>query len=499
MPSYSGNSKRAIVIGAGLGGLSCAIRLASAGYQVTVVEKQQTVGGKLQHVQMGEYSFDRGPSTITMLDLFERVFTAAGRKMSDYLSLYPLDPLTRNRFADGHVVDLRSDPLAVESQIAAYSPEDARQYRPFLLEAQRLYALSRGRFLDRLLLSPRDKLSWPIATGFAQIRPLTGLDKLLRRYFRHPNTLAMFGRYATYVGSSPYEAPAVFAMLAHVEASVGIYGIRGGTYNIPQAFAQLARELGVEIKLGTEVRRILVRDGQATGVETDTGTLEADVIICGADVLTAYRDLIDANDRRSMPDRRIARYEPSLSGFVVLAGVRRRFDQLLHHTVFFPDIYRDEFKDIFSRKRPPVDPTIYICWSGHSESNMAPEGCSNLFILANAPYQSDQTNWQVEAMPFAKKVLQRLDEAGLSGIESTIENRVLYTPSDLERDTGAYRGAIYGISSNSVGQTFARPSNRSRDVRGLWFVGGTTHPGGGTPIVTLSGQLVAEEIIRTAD
>lgn len=486
--------KKAIVIGAGLGGLSCAIRLATSGYQVTVLEQQYAVGGKLQRVEYEGYRFDRGPSTITMPQAFERVFLTAGRRMEDYLELYRLDPSTRNFFSDGNVVDMCSDTDWMSQQIAAFSPEDARQLGAFLSESRELFHQADRQFLNRLLLDLKSKLRPQLISAFLRIRPLTSLQKLLHRYFRHPNTMAMYGRYATYVGSSPYESPAIFAMMAHLEGTMGVYGVRGGTSAIPAAFERLARELGVEIFTGVKVNRLLIHQGEVRGVESDLGAMSVDVTVANGDVLTICQDMIPALNRPSMSDSRIAAYEPSLSGFVSLIGVSSRYEQLLHHNVFFPEQYGKEFEDIFQALKAPSNPAIYICHSGFSEPAMAPDGASNLFVLANAPYTSSSWNWDVERERYGNYLLKQLEHRGLEGI-SRAEVKEFYTPEDLKQSTGAYRGAIYGISSNSAKQTFSRPSNVLKGLNRFWFVGGTTNPGGGTPIVTLSGQLVAEEIL----
>ncbi len=493
-PTAAGQ-KQVLVIGAGLGGLSAAIRLAAAGFRVTVLEQQERPGGKLQRIEAGGYRFDRGPSTITMLHRFREVFATAGRRMEDYIQTYPLAPAARNIFADGTQVDLSSSAETMEEQMAAYSPHDAKAYRLFLEEAKRLYELSEQHFLNKLLLGWRDKLNPNLAAAFMSIRPFTPMNKLLARYFRHPHTLAMFGRYATYVGSSPYEAPALFAMLAHVEGSLGIYGVKGGTYEIVSAFARLAAELGVELRTGTAVRRIVVRGGRAVAVETDDATYAPDLVLANRDVLEVYGSLLEESARPSMPQRRLERYEPSLSGFVQLLGVSRRYDRLLHHTVFFPERYEEEFEAIFKLKQPPREPTLYICNPAASLEPVAPAGGSSLFVLANAPYLSESWDWEEQAGSYRELVLQRLQRLGLEGVNEA-EVSLTYTPLQLHRDTGAYKGAIYGISSNTPAQTFLRPSNRSRDIDNLWFVGGTTHPGGGTPIVVQSGQLVAERMIE---
>ncbi|WP_150268240.1 phytoene desaturase family protein [Paenibacillus tepidiphilus] len=485
-------NRQAVIIGAGFGSLSCAVTLAAKGWKVTVLERQALPGGKLQRVALQGYTFDRGPSTITMPHVFRSLYELAGAEMEDYVQLYELEPRTRNVFADGHVVDLSRDAGFMREQIAAYSPRDAARYAGFMAEAEKLYRLSEKQFLNRLLLSWKEKLSPGLAGDLLRVRPLVTLQSLLKRYFRHPNTLALMGRYATYVGSSPYRSPSIFAMLGHVESALGVYGVKGGTYKLVEGLVALCGRLGVEIITGTEVTGISVVNGAAEGVETTRGFYPAGTVIAGGDVLTVSR-LLPPESRRTMGDRRIAGYEPSLSGLVTLAGIRRKYDRLLHHTVFFPREYEPEFTDIFDNRRSPQHPAVYICYSGYSEPEMAPADGSNLFILANAPYVTDDCDWRKEAEVYGRRVMRMLEASGVDGLDQA-EVLQRYTPQDIAADTLAHRGAIYGISSNSVRQTFFRPSNQSREVKGLWYVGGTTHPGGGTPVVSLSGRLVGERI-----
>ncbi len=494
--------KSAVIIGGGIGGLSCAIRLAGAGVRVTLLEQQATLGGKLQRVQLGSYQFDRGPSTITMLESFAKIFKSVGRHIDDYIHFYPLTPLARNVFADGHTVDLTTSIEAMQQQIAAFAPQDAANYPQFMAEARKLYAISKKAFLHQLMLGWHDKLKPSLAVSFLQIHPFTTLQKLLLRYFKHPNTLALFGRYATYVGSSPYEAPAIFAMMASLEAEEGIYGVYGGTYEIVCGLEKLAIELGVEIHKSCRVQRIIIEHKCATGVESSAGTFQADVVVANADALTVYATMIEERHRPAMSDKKIASYEPSLSGYVVLAGVNKVYPQLLHHNVYFPPNYEQEFKQLFKEKTPLTEPTIYICYNGHDDREVAPQDSSNLFILVNAPSLPESTGFQYNG-PFTESfseqygehVLQMLEKRGLNDLRSSLQVQATFTPVDLHQQTGAHRGAIYGISSNRAQQTFFRPGNRAQDIDNLWFVGGTTHPGGGTPIVALSGQLVAERLL----
>lgn len=487
---------KVVVIGGGLGGLSCAIHLAVKGCRVTLLEKEPELGGKLQRVEEAGYRFDNGPSTMTMQPVFDAVFAAAGRRREDYLTFNPLDPIARNSFHDGTVVEVTQDASAMEAQMAAYSPEDARNYRAFMKESRRLYRLAEQEFLSGLMLDWRDKLRPSLLSGFCRIKPLTSMERTLRRYFRHPHTLAMFGRYATYVGSAPQQAPSIFNMMAHVESGLGVFAVQGGTYSIVEAFARLARELGADIRTGVEARSIVSENGRAVGVDTDEGIVRAAAVVVNADPLAARLKLLPENRRQAAAfERKLERLEPSVAGFVLLLGVREDYGLLRHHNVFFPEHYPREFDDLFCRRQLPEHPAIYVCRSGVDARSR-----SSLFALVNAPASREGLNYEAIKEDYAAAIVSRLEQRGLHGLGRAIQperggfSRIL-TPDDLERRTGAWRGTIYGASSNRFSQAFFRFPSRDRGIRGLWYVGGSTHPGGGTPIVTLGGRLVAERLI----
>lgn len=485
--------KKVLVIGAGLGGLTSAIRLAYHGFSVTVVEKEATVGGKLQQVDTDEHQFDLGPSTITMRHVFEEVFTTCNRRIEDYLTFYPINEGTRNFFADGSVVDFSTDVAHVEEQIATFSQHDAANYRLFLKESARFYQIADRQFFSQLMYSWKVKLSSSLIADFMKIKPFTNYQKFLRQFFEHPNTLAMFGRYATYVGSSPYQATAIFAMMAHLEGNQGIYGIKGGTYQIVRAFERLALELGVTIVKNTTVKKILLEKKKAVGVHTDSGDFYADMVIANVDALTVYENWLEEHPMH----KKISKKEPSLSGFTILLGIDQKYRQLRHHNVFFPEVYSDEFEAIFTKKQMPDEPTIYICNSSYSEPSRSTEGGSNLFILVNAPSLTEAMPWSIDKKQKVRdRIVGQLEARGLTGIGDAINYEEIMTPADIKSRTGAYQGTIYGVSSNRFNQAFFRVPNKDTQIEQLYFVGGSTHPGGGTPMVTISGSLVAEDIIN---
>ncbi|SDB90591.1 phytoene desaturase [Pelagirhabdus alkalitolerans] len=484
--------KKVIVVGAGLGGLSAAIKLAHHGFDVSVLEKEESCGGKLCSVELGDYQFDLGPSTITLKHVFDNVFKSVGRDPQDYLTFYPIEKGTRNFFKDGHVVDFSNDVEHVQTQISAFSEADANNYPLFLDEAKRLYTISDRQFFSQLMYPLSTKLSPSLLKDFIKIKPLTTLNTLVESYFEHPNTRMLFNRYATYIGSSPYQAPMIFGMMAHLEGGQGIWGVEGGSYQIVRAFERLARELGVEFFMEHEVENTIQKGNRIVGVQANGQTFAADYVVFNADALTVYQNLL----KHHPLNRKLEKKEVSLSGFAMLLGINKTYPELEHHNVFFPKEYTQEFKAIFKDKQVPEEPTIYICQSSVSEPKRAKEGGGNLFILINAPYLSSNLTWNEETKEkMMQRVINQLESYGLDGLSTRIDEQYCMTPKDIETRTGAFKGSLYGLSSNTIKQAFFRIENKDPVLSNVYFAGGSTHPGGGTPMVTLSGQLVASDII----
>lgn len=485
--------KDCIIIGAGLGGLSAAIKLAHEGYNVTVLEKNEAAGGKLRPITLGDYQFDLGPSTITLKPVFEAVFQSVGRRLEDYLDFYPINSGTRNFFAPNMYIDFSPDHKAVKEQIAVFSETDADHYEAFLAEAKRLYDISDRQFFSQLMYPISTQLSPSLIKDFLNIKPFKTLASLVDDYFEHPFTKKLFLRYATYVGSSPYQSPMIFAMMAHLEGTQGIWGVTGGTYQIVKAFVRLAEELGVVMKYNQQVTKINKKRDRVIGVQVGDVFYDSDVVIVSADALTAYQTFMP----RHPLSYALRKKEASLSGFVWLVGINETYDVLAHHNVFFPVDYKQEFKTIFTDLDVPEIPTIYICQSSVSEPERATPGGGNLFILINAPHLSDKFVWnEIAIREMKRRIIKQLEHFGLAQLEERIEEEFFYTPKDLMDRTAAYKGAIYGMSSNRVSQAFFKVENRDPIYRNLYFTGGSTHPGGGTPMVTLSGQLVAADIMK---
>ncbi|TRZ39729.1 phytoene desaturase [Niallia circulans] len=485
--------KKVLIIGGGLAGLSAAITLANKGFQVELFEKNKHFGGKLMPVALGDYTFDFGPNTITMPEVFRKVIEQTGEKAEDYFHMVKLEHHTRNVFSDGTSFDLSSNREYMLQQLMQL--DAGHKYDDFLKEITRLYKLSAKHFLPKTFHSWQDYLSPSLGAALMQVRPLQSLDSFFRQYFSHPHVLQAFNRYSTYIGSSPYKTPATFAMIAYLEMIGGVYYVEGGNVKIAEAYAKVAQKLGARLYADATVKRIIVKNKKAIGIELEDGEkIQGDYFIMNADLLKAYPELVNESDRPSFPDSKAAGKTPSTSAFVVLAGVNKRFSELRHHNVYFSNNYKQEFIDLFQHKQYSSEPTIYISNSSYTEPGRSPGG-SNLFILANAPALPADGKLQVNPEMYKELIYQKLATFGLSLKENIVEEKV-YTPADIASQFGAFRGALYGLSSNRKKDAFLRPKNSSKDIANLFFAGGSTHPGGGSPIVTWSGMNTANLIIK---
>lgn len=496
--------KSVIIIGAGLGGLAAAIRLAKTGFRVTVLEKNGEAGGKVNIIEEAGYKFDTGASLLTMPHVLRELFEFAGRRLEDYLALVELDPICRYFWADGTVFDASADLQKTEKGIEAFAPEDVGNFRRYLADARRKYEVAERTFLAHSLNDLPRLLRPAYLKDLFAISTLRTLDKHNAKYFASPKLRQLFNRFATYNGSSPYRTPATFALIPHVEFGMGAWYVRGGIYEIPRALEKLARELGVEFRFDAEVENIIVERQAAVGVRMKTGhewedaeELRADFVVSNADAVVTYRQLIEEAARPRFSDKKLARREPSSSGFVLLLGVKKKFPQLAHHNIFFSDDYPTEFRHIFRVRIPPPQPTIYVCAASQTDDTAAPAGSENLFVLVNVPYTHWQVNWRLEAAPYRDAIVRKLEEFGLEGLNEAIEFEETLTPADFEAIFNANRGSIYGVSSNGIFSAFMRIPNKATDIERLYFAGGAAHPGGGMPLVLLSGKMTSEMIVDT--
>lgn len=483
------------VIGAGLGGLASACLLATKGHDVTVIEKNAGPGGKINQVITEGFRFDTGPSLLTMPGVVQRLFKQCEASLEDYLQLTVVEPICRYFYPDATRFDCYHDRQKTLQEIERIAPQDEEAYSQFLDYTEQLYHHTKDAFLFNPLYNLKDLKSLHIADIF-KIDALHTVSERVDSMIQSDYLRQFFKRFPTYNGSSPYQAPATLNVIPHVELNMGGFYIKGGMYKLIESLMQIAQDENVEFCFQEEVQKIDIKQQRVRGVHTKTGSYPADVVISNSDATETYLNLIPKGTLSFTKKKKLNHVEPSCSGLALLLGINKSFDELSHHNIFFSNDYRKEFDAIFNRKVMPEDPTIYVANTSHTDPDHAIPGGSNLFILINAPYLSQQWNWDRQSTKYANFIIDELEQRGLSGLRDAIVYRHHITPVDFYEQYHSNKGSIYGTSSNSKMAAFMRPKNKARNIKGLYLVGGSTHPGGGIPLVILSAFNAVELIGR---
>ncbi len=487
---------RVNIIGAGIGGMATAALLASKDHQVYVYEKNAQAGGKMNQQVLGDFRFDTGPSLLTMPFVLEKLFSDCGKYLNDYVTMEPVEPICRYFWQDGTEFNCWQDVKKTLDEIRLIAPSDIHAYKPFLSYAEKIYERTSNAFLFNPLNSWRDFLGLPL-TDMARIDALTTVSKRIDSKFSSPYLRQFFKRFTTYNGSSPYQAPATLNVIPHVELNQGGYYVKGGLYELANALRKLAEDSGATFVFGEEVESIVVENKRTTGLQMKNGEVyPSDIVVSNSDATESYLKLLSDNDISPSKKKKVAKTEPSCSGFVLLLGISKTYEKLVHHNIFFSNDYENEFHDIFEKRVMPYDPTIYVANTSYSDKEHAPKGGSNLFVLVNAPYQSDNWNWAEKTETYSNHVISLLEKRGLADLSSHIVEQDVITPDDFYEKYRSNKGSIYGTSSNDRFSAFARPRNKSKEIDGLYLTGGSTHPGGGIPLCVLSAQHATTLIMR---
>jgi diapolycopene oxygenase len=499
----NGSSKERIgVIGGGLGGLAAACTLAARGYTVTLFERNEWLGGKATTVEGGGFRFDAGPTIVTIPSVLRRIFSEAGGAMENYLELVRLDPQWRCFFEGGSTLDLRQDPAEMADGLEQFSPgtNSGRGYLEFMKLSERLNRISQRHFFYKPIGGLRDMIDLKasfdpkIIGDVLAMRMGRSVAGTVRAFTPDSRVAQMMDHFTQYVGSSPYGSPAVLCGIAHMQTDEGIWYPVGGTRAVPLALEKLARELGVEIRTGIHITKILTHGGEVRGVRTQTHEeIPLRAVVSNSDSVRTHRELTDPEVRARFEKRRD--YEPACSGVVLYLGLKKSYDHLAHHDFVFSRDPHEEFEWIYKKGEPAPDPTCYLAATARTEAATAPDGGEALYVLVHTPYLRSHHDWKKMFPGYRRTILEKLKRAGgMPDLEDRIVFERALTPQDINDRYHVLNGAIYGLASHGTFLGAFKPGNGSPDLRGLYLAGGSAHPGPGMPMALMSGWIAADTL-----
>ena len=484
--------KSAVVIGSGIAGIATSIRLRKKGYNVDVFEANNYPGGKLTSFIKNGFRFDAGPSLLTMPNLVEELFELFEEDASQYFQYKKKEVVCNYFWEDGTIFSVDADAQKFAKDASKKFGVAEGKITNYLNRSRKKYELTAPIFLEKSLHQSSTYFSKETLRSFLQLGSMdimNNLDYLNKKSFQEPHLVQMFNRYATYNGSSPYKTPGIMSMIPHLELHLGTFFPKGGMQNITNSLYELATKKGVNFNFSKRVKRILIENKRAIGIEKEQETVKADLVISNMDIFPSYKKL--------MPDEKhpeqTLKQERSSSALIFYWGINRIFPELDLHNILFSKNYKDEFKTIFEKKNISDDPTIYINITCKEEKNDAPKGSENWFVMVNTPGDYGQ-NWEKIIALTKQQILKKIKRTLGVSIEKWIVTEEILNPKLIEKKTSSYRGSLYGAASNSKFAAFLRHPNFSQKIKNLYFCGGSVHPGGGIPLCLLSAKIVADQI-----
>lgn len=484
----------ALIIGAGISGIATAVRLSSLGLKVKVFERSDRPGGKIAEFSENGFRFDMGPSLFTMPEFVQELFEISGESTKDHFSYLQLETICRYFYEDGLVLDAYSDPRKMMDEFQEKTGEPRKNIRKFLDRSERLYELTGDVFIRSSLHELRNYLTGPFLRAFIRIYeldPFRTMHEANRKSFSDDHLVQLFDRYATYNGSDPYQAPATLNVIPHLEHNIGAYFPRKGMFDIVKSLVSLAQRQGVDFHYDEEVEQLRTENDTVKGIYTRKGNYDADIVVSSVDIHHLYSEIMPLE--REV--KKIEKHQGSSSALIFYWGVEGNYPDLDVHNILFSRDYKSEFEHLFTTGSLTDDPTVYIFISSKIVPTDAPPGSENWFVMVNAPENTGQ-NWDEIRMKARENILDKIKRILNIDIRDRIRVERWLDPPGIERSTSSYRGSLYGSSSNSMFAAFNRHPNRSRKMRGLYFTGGSVHPGGGIPLCLSSAGIVAGMIER---
>jgi phytoene desaturase len=496
-PGPADNRPHAVVIGAGIGGLTTGALLGAKGYRVTILDPLDEPGGRAYAYRQDGFTFDAGPTIVTAPWLFENLWRDCGCTLSDDVELRANTPFYRVRFDDGTVFDYSGDRAAMEAQIARIEPRDVGGYRSFLDESRRIYEVA----FEQLAHKPFHSLLFTAKT-LARLVRLGGyrsVYSVVSKHFRSDKLRTLFSFHPLLIGGNPFSATSFYCLIAHLEGKYGVHHAMGGTNAIVRGIASLVTRNGGRIRLEETVVEIETEGRRATGVRLASGErIDADIVISNADPATTYGDLLKAYPRRRWTDAKLARSDYSMSLFVWYFGTNRRYDEVLHHTMLFGPRYRGLLDDIFKNHRLAEDFSLYLHRPTASDPSLAPSGCDAFYVLSPVPNLAATTDWAETGERYRRKIEQRLEQTFLPDLSRHIVSSRIATPLDFRDRLLSWQGAAFALEPKLFQSAWFRPHNKSEELDNLFLCGAGTHPGAGLPGVVSSARIVADLVPHPA-
>ncbi len=483
-------ASKAIIIGSGVAGLAVAIRLALQGNEVKVYEKNSYPGGKLSAFEKDGFHFDAGPSLFTQPQNIEELFQLAGERVENYFTWQPVDIACKYFYENGKQVLAYTNAQHFAEEIKEQLNEDPQTVIDYLKQSEKLYENIGTIFINQSLHKRKTWVSKSFGKAIATVKPgylFKSLHQYNTRKFKSPEAVQLFNRYATYNGSNPYKAPSMLSLIPHLEQNQGTFYPKGGMISITNSLYQLAKDKGVQFYFDAPVQRIIHHEGKVRGVVVNDQNIVADIVVSNSDVYFTYKNLLGNASRA----KNVLKQERSSSAIIFYWGIKKEFNQLGLHNVFFSKDYRKEFDCIFNTKQLSDDPTVYINITSKMEADQSPAGKENWFVMVNAPADIGQ-NWEGMKALLRKNVIGKLSRLLGADVESLIETEHTLDPMMIQQQTASYMGSLYGTSSNSKLAAFFRHANFTDAIQGLYFCGGSVHPGGGIPLCLKSAKIVSE-------
>lgn len=485
----SKNTKRAVVIGSGIGGIGSALRLKAKGYDVDVFEAMPFLGGKLAELKLGDYRFDMGPSLFTMPNLVTELFELFNETPSKYFNYERLNPICQYFWDDGTELTANAQREEFFKAFAGQFPEDAKGIRKYIADVKTRYKLTAPTFLEKSIHKSSTWLSKELLAAIIQLHKLGAhhtLDSLNRSYFKNPKAVQLFNRYATYNGSSPYLTPGVMSVIPYLEYFQGAFFPTKGMRSIPLSLVELGKRHGVNFYTNSQVSKIIIENKKATGIVVNNQKKYYDLVVSDMDIVPTYRKLMS---EQKQPEK-ILTAPRSASALIFYWGIKREFNNLGVHNIFFSNNYQEEFKYMFKTKEMYHDPTVYVHISNKSTGIDCPQGKENWFVMITCcghKGQQESEEWIAQNRNY---IIQKLNRVLGVEVNNIIEEESVLTPYMIEERTSSYQGALYGAASNSSMAALARHPNFSQKIKNLYFCGGSVHPGGGIPLSLSSAKII---------